>query len=38
MVMGEFKAEMAQESTVDVAETGERREIHSGGVVVLRCT
>ena len=36
--MGEFRAEMAHELAVDVAETGESRGAHSGGVVVLRCT
>lgn len=36
--MGEFSAENAHELVVDVAETGERRDTHSGGVVVLRCT
>ncbi len=36
--MGEFSAdESAHELTLDVAETGEMREMHSGGVVVLRC-
>ena len=33
---GEFWAEVAQGSCVDVAETGEIRDTHSGGEVVLR--
>lgn len=37
-MIGELRAELAQEFRVDVAETGETRETHSGGVVVLRCT
>lgn len=36
--MGEFSAETAHELAVDVSETGESRDTHSGGVVVLRCT
>lgn len=36
--MGEFRAELAQEFNVDVVDTGETSETHSGGVVVLRCT
>jgi hypothetical protein len=36
--MGEFNAELAQEFRVDVADTGETSETHSGGVVVLRWT
>lgn len=37
-MIGEFRAEWAQEFSVDVAETGESRGAHSGGEVVLRCT
>lgn len=36
-MFGEFSAEVAHGSTVDVAEIGEIRDRHSGGVVVLRC-
>ena len=40
-VTGELVAELMTESkaefSVEVAETGETRDIHSGGVVVLRC-
>ena len=36
-MIGEFRAELAQELNVDVADKGENKGTHSGGVVVLRC-
>ena len=39
-VIGEFRAELLQEPRLkcEVAETGEIKDMHSGGLVVLRCT
>lgn len=36
--MGELSADTAHELAVEMSETGESSGIHSGGVVVLRCT
>ena len=39
-MIGEFKAELLQDPKLkcEVADTGDIREMHSGGLVVLRCT